>query len=166
LFLRLDGGLGGVRADDALNDVTLSGGSVFFSLDVGGAVAPNLALHGRLAINSMFEPAISSGGEGLGALDNTSLSFTLLGVGLTYYLPSNFYFTGVLGLSRASFEFYGDEYDVLNGIGFQGDFGYEWPLGGDWGIGIGARLELNAVRGDSEKLSTAGLGILASLTYF
>src|SRR3954463_3178036 len=64
LFLRLDAGLGGVRADDALNDVTLSGGSVFFSLDVGGAVAPNLALHGRLAINSMFEPAISSGGEG------------------------------------------------------------------------------------------------------
>lgn len=166
LFFRLDAGLGGVRADDSLNDVTLSGGAAFFSLDLGGAIAPDLALHGRLSVNSMFEPAISSGGEGLGALDHTSLSFTLLGIGLTYYLPSNFYLTGVVGLSRASFEFYGDEYDVLNGVGFQGEFGYEWPLGGAWGLGVGARIELNAVRGDSEKLSTAALGIMASLTYF
>jgi hypothetical protein len=166
LFFRLAAGLGGTTADDHVYDVGLSGGSGFFSLDLGGAVAPGLALHGRLSIDSMFEPSITSGGQDLGRLEDTSLSFTLLGLGLTYYLPSNFYFTGVVGLSHASFQYFGDEYDSLNGIGFQGDFGYEWPLGGDWGLGIGARLELNAVRGDDERLSTAGLGLLVTLSHF
>jgi hypothetical protein len=166
LMLRLALGLGGVAADDELNDVTLSGGAALFSLDLGGAVAPNLALHGRLSVNSMFEPSVSSDGEDFGDLEDTSLTFSLLGVGLTYYLPSNFYLTGVLGLSRATFEFDGDEYDSLNGGGFIGDVGYEWPLGRDWGIGVAGRLELHSVRGDDETLSMASLGLLVSLTYF
>jgi hypothetical protein len=166
LFLRGTLGLGGITADDDLNDLTLRGGAVFFSLDVGGSLSRNLALHGRYSINSMFEPSVSSGNDDLGDLDDTSLSFQLLGLGLTYYLPSNLYLTGVLGLSRASFEIYGDEYDALNGVGFQGDIGYEWPIGGDFGLGVAARIELDSVSGDDEKLQTAGIGVLVSLTYF
>lgn len=166
LFMRLTAGLGGVVADDELNDVTLSGGAALFSLDLGGAVAPDLALHGRLAVSSIFEPSVSSDDENLGELEDTSLTFTLLGIGLTYYLPSNLYLTGVLGLSRASFEYRGEEYDALTGAGFIGDVGYEWPIGYDWGLGIAGRLELHSVRGDDEKLSTAALGVLVSLTYF
>jgi hypothetical protein len=166
LFLRLAAGAGGVVADDDDNDVTLSGGALLLSFDLGGSVARNLALHGRLSVSSIFEPTISSGGDDFGELDDTSLTFSLLGLGLTYYLPSNFYLTGVLGFSRATFEFNGDEYDSLDGAGFMGDVGYEWPLGGDWGLGVAGRLELHSVRGDGEKLSTAGLGILVSLTYY
>jgi hypothetical protein len=166
LMLRLAAGLGGVVADDDLNDVTLSGGSGIFSLDLGGSVAPDLALHGRLSLNSMFEPTVSQGGTDLGDLQDTSLTFSLLGIGLTYYLPSNLYLTGVLGVSRASFQFEGDEYDALTGAGFIGDLGYEWPIGGDWGLGVAGRLELDTVRGDGERLSMASLGVLLSLTYF
>jgi hypothetical protein len=167
LLLRGTLGIGGIQADDDLNDLTLRGGAVFFSLDVGGSLSRNLALHGRYSINSMFEPSVSSGNYDLGDLDDTSLSFQLLGLGLTYYLPSNLYLTGVLGLARASFEdVYGEEYDALNGIGFQGDIGYEWPIGGDFGLGVAARLEFDSVSGDDEKLQTAGLGVLLSLTYF
>jgi hypothetical protein len=166
LMLRLAAGLGGVVADDDVNDVTLSGGSGIFSLDVGGSVAPDLALHGRLSLNSMFEPSVSQGGDNLGDLQDTSLTFSLLGIGLTYYLPSNLYLTGVLGVSRASFTFQGDEYDALNGVGFIGDLGYEWPIGGDWGLGVAGRLELDTVRGDGERLSMGSLGVLLSLTYF
>jgi hypothetical protein len=166
LLLRVSGGLGGVVADDNLNDVTLSGGSGLLSLDLGGSVAPDLALHGRLSINYMFEPAVSESGDDVGDLEDTSLTFSLLGLGLTYYLPSNLYLTGVLGVSRASFKFEGDEYDALTGIGFSGDLGYEWPLGGDWGLGVAGRLELMSVRGDGERLSMATLGALLSLTYF
>jgi hypothetical protein len=166
LMLRLALGVGGVAADDDLNDVTLSGGAGLFSLDVGGSLAPDLALHGRLSANSMFEPRISSGGDDLGALRDTSLTFSMLGLGLTYYTPSNLYLTGVIGLSRASFEFYGDEYDALNGVGFNGDIGYEWPIGGPWGLGIAGRIELHSVQGEDEQLSMASIGVLASLTYF
>ena len=166
LFVRGAAGIGGVAADDDDNDLTLSGGAGVFSLDLGGAVAPNLALHGRLSFNSMFEPTISSGGEAFDTLDDTSLTFTLLGGGLTYYTPSNVYFTGVLGLSRASFEIDGDEYDRLTGVGFMGDIGYEWPLGSDLGLGIGGRLELHSVWNEDEKLQTAALGLLLTLTYF
>jgi hypothetical protein len=167
LFLRGTLGLGGITADDDLNELTLRGGAVFFSLDIGGSLSRDLALHGRYSINSMFEPSVSSGDEDLYDLEDTSLSFQLLGLGLTYYLPSNLYLTGVLGLSRASFQdAYGEEYDALNGVGFQGDIGYEWPIGGDFGLGVAARIELDSVSGDDEKLQTAGIGVLVSLTYF
>jgi len=166
LLLRAALGAGGVTADDDLNDVALSGAVGSLSLDVGGSLTPDLALHGRLAFNSMFEPTISSSGDDLGELDDTSLTFTLLGLGLTYYLPSNLYLTGVVGLSRASFQYYDEEYDALNGVGFMGDIGYEWPIGGDWGLGIAGRLELHTVSGDGERLNAAGLGVLLSATYF
>lgn len=166
LFLRFALGGGGVTADDDLNDVTLTGGAGLFSVDLGGAVAPSLALHGRLAISSMFEPNISSGGDNFGDLQDTSLTFTLLGAGATYYLPSNLYFSGVAGFSRASFEFYGDEYDALNGLGLIGDVGYEWSLPDYWGLGVGGRLEFHTVRNGDEQLSTAMLGVLVSLSYF
>ena len=166
LMLRFDGGVGAVVADDDLNDVTLSGGGLLFSLDLGGAVAPDLALHGRLSVNSMFEPTVSNGPADLGELTDISLTFSLLGLGLTYYLPSNLYMTGVLGVSRASFKYLGDEYDAITGIGFEGDLGYEWPIGGDWGLGIAGRLELETVRGNDARLSVGTLGVLLSVTYF
>ena len=166
LMLRFDGGVGAVVADDDLNDVTLSGGGLLFSLDLGGAVAPDLALHGRLSVNSMFEPTVSNGPADLGELTDISLTFSLLGLGLTYYLPSNLYMTGVLGVSRASFKYLGDEYDAMTGIGFEGDLGYEWPIGGDWGLGIAGRLELETVRGNDARLSVGTLGVLLSVTYF
>src|SRR5688572_7505879 len=158
LLLRFTAGAGGVAADDSLNDVTLTGGAGSFSLGLGGSIAPSLALHGRLALNTMFEPDVSEGGTYTGDLDDTSLTFALLGLGATYYLPSNLYLTGVVGLSRASFQIYGNEYDALNGVGVMGDLGYEWPIGGDWGLGVAGRLELHTVRGDGERLSTAVLG--------
>jgi hypothetical protein len=166
LFVRGVLGVGGVTADDQLNESTLSGGAGMFSIDVGGAVAPSLALHGRLSVNSMFEPSVSNEGDYLGDLDDTSLTFRLLGLGLTYYLPSNLYLTGVVGFSQATFDFYGEEYDTLNGIGFSGDVGYEWPIGGDWGLGVAGRLELHNVHDDAGTISTGALGVLLSLTYF
>ena len=166
LMLRGTLGIGGVTADDDLNDITLSGGAAMFSLDIGGALTHNLALHGRLASTTMFEPSISSGGEDFGDLDDTSLTFSTLGLGITYYFPSNLYLTGVLGLSRATFELDGDEYYALDGVGIMGDVGYEWATGGDWGIGVAARIEAHRVNGDDETLSTAAFGILLSVTYF
>jgi hypothetical protein len=166
LFFRGGLGAGGVTADDQFNDSTLSGGAGMFSLDLGGSVAPGLALHGRLSGSSMFEPSVENDGQFAGELDQTSLTFTLLGVGLTYYLPSNLYLTGVAGLSRAAFEFYGDEYDTLNGVGFNGDIGYEWPIGRELGLGIAGRLELHSVRDEAGTLSTGALGVLISMTYF
>jgi hypothetical protein len=166
LLLRFTAGAGGAAADDDLNDVTLSGGAGSFSLDLGGSIAPSLALHGRLGVSSMFEPAVSESGAFTGDLEDTSLSFVLLGLGATYYLPSNVYLTGVVGLSRASFQIYGEDYDALNGAGMMGDIGYEWPIGGDWGLGVAGRLEFHSVRGDGERLDTAGLSVLLSLTHF
>jgi hypothetical protein len=166
LLLRFSAGAGGAAADDDLNDVTLSGGSGSFAVDLGGSIAPSLALHGRLALNSMFEPSVSESGAYTGDLDDTSLTFVLLGLGATYYLPSNLYLTGVVGLSRASFQLYDEEYDALNGVGVMGDLGYEWPIGGDWGLGVAGRVELHSVRGDGEQLSTAGLSVLLTLTHF
>jgi hypothetical protein len=166
LFVRGALGAGGFRADDDLNDATLSGGAGMFSIDLGGALAQDLALHGRFALNSVFEPTVTSDGEDLGDLADTSLTFSLLGVGLTYYTPANLYLTGVVGLSRASFQLDGVEYDAMTGAGLMAELGYEWQLGNNFGLGVGGRLELHGVQGDGETLSTASLGVLVSMTYF
>lgn len=166
LFARGVLGAGGVTADDEFNDSTLSGSAGMFSFDLGGSISPGLALHGRLSGNTMFEPSVAHDGQFAGELDDTSLNFTLLGVGLTYYFPNNVYLTGVAGLSRAAFEFYGDEYDTLNGVGFNGDIGYEWAIGRDLGLGIAGRLELHSVQDEAGAISTGALGVLLSMTYF
>src|SRR5690606_40932729 len=49
LFARVNAGVGGLAADDDLNDATLSGGAGLLSVDLGGSLRPNLALHGRLS---------------------------------------------------------------------------------------------------------------------
>lgn len=119
---------GGAAGTDGTPELELSGPAGFFSLDIGGSLTRRLALHARLGGYSMVEPSVSIGGDEVGELDNASLSFGMLGVGLTYYFPSNLYLTGAIGASSATLEVNGDEYESDTGFGLMGDIGYEWSI--------------------------------------
>ncbi|HKO91828.1 MAG TPA: outer membrane beta-barrel protein [Polyangiaceae bacterium] len=169
-LLRLTLGLGygsGTEEQPIVGDVTLSGAAGFFSLDLGGALTQNLVLHGRLSDMVLVNPTVSIGGEELGTIDDASLTFYLLGAGLTYYLmPANVYLTGVVGVTKAKAdngENTGESSDA--GFGFEGDIGKEWWVSDNWGIGIAGRFTYASVPDDAARLNAFGLGVLFSATY-
>jgi hypothetical protein len=172
-MLRLALGLGygqGTESFDA-RDVKLSGAGGFFSLDIGGALVDNLVLHGRLSNMVVASPTVYVNDQELGTAENASLTFYLLGAGLTYYLmPANVYFTGVIGIAKASADNGFDESSTDAGFGFEGDIGKEWWVSDNWGIGVAGRFTFAAVpdeqvSGDSETLQGLGFGVLFSATY-
>lgn len=167
-LVRLALGFGGAStASDTVPEVTLSGAAGFFSLDIGGTVGERWALHGRLSANSMVEPTVSVDGEALGEVADSSLSYSLLGLGLTYYFPSNLYLTAVLGLANATLKIGGVQSDSQVGGAFVGDIGHEWAVGGDWGLGLAGRIELYSIPSSDtdDSLTAAALGLLFSATY-
>lgn len=156
LFTRVALGGGAANSESEVTDASLSGAAALLSLDAGGALTRNLALHGRLSLN--IEPSLSNGR----AADDASQTFALLGVGLTTYLSSHLFLTGVIGFSHA----FGTETGGSNGGGFVGDIGYEWPAGGDWGVGIAGRFEIHSVGADDAELMMESFGILGTLSHF
>jgi hypothetical protein len=174
-MLRFSIGLGygsGSESQPILGDLTLSGGAGFFSFDIGGALAENLVLHGRLSDMVVVNPKVSVNGEELGTADDASLTFYLIGAGLTYYLmPANVYFTGVVGIAKAKADNGTTTAETSDaGFGLEGDIGKEWWVSDNWGLGIAGRFTFASVPddlggGDSTTLHGLGFGVLFSATY-
>jgi len=174
-LLRLTLGLGygsGTEEVPLFGDIQLSGGAGFFSLDIGGALVDNLVLHGRLSDFFVASPTVYVDDEELGTAEDASLTFYLLGVGLTYYLmPANVYFTGVVGVARASADDgTGDPTATKAGFGLEGDIGKEWWVSDNWGLGVAGRFTFASVPDeqigdDSTTLQGVGFGVLFSATY-
>ena len=169
LFLRLTVGIGGGDAvRDGNPEVELKGPAGYFSFDLGGTLAERLALHVRLSGLSMVSPSVSiesDDGNALGDTSETSVNFSLLGPGLTYYFPSNWYLTGVVGISSATFEVAGEESETDAGFGLSADLGHEWWVGGDWGLGVAGRFEFHSVPDGADRLTAGALGVLFTATY-
>ncbi|MDD9935997.1 MAG: hypothetical protein OXT09_20465 [Myxococcales bacterium] len=168
-MLRVTAGLGGAGAavDEAI-EVEVSGGGWLFSLDIGGTIAQTLVLHGRLATISVFEPTVKLDGDEIAQVDDARLSLTHLGPALTYYImPYNIYFTGSLGVSLAELEGDAGRIETDPGFGMSLDFGKEWWVAHDWGLGVAARLMIGAAqleRSDADA-GLAGIGLLFTATY-
>ena len=173
-MLRLAAGLGSSSASEVL----LSGGEVgwrglagTFSLDIGGAVAGDLALHGRLASFVTFNPTVEVDGTDLGTAEDLSISFTLFGIGLTYYfMPVNIYLTGVVGISGVSTTFRGEtRQGSYRGLGLNFDVGKEWWVSDNWALGVAGRLWMSSIAEDADEgegaLTTTGLLVMFSTTY-
>lgn len=167
VFLRLTAGFGGAAASNQDVDSDFSGSAGLFSIDLGGTVGESLALHGRFSQHAMVDPNLSVGGTERGELDDSLVGFTLLGLGLTYYFPSDMYLTAVLGASVGSLDT--PEYELQSETGWGGafDVGSEWHVGGDWGLGVAGRLEIHSVpTGDDDdaRFSGVAFGVLFSAT--
>jgi hypothetical protein len=181
LFLRLTGGPGWsyMEAPYGINE---SGISAFFSFDIGGALIENLILHARLAVSTNYmesKHTIDIDGS-LVDTKTQAISYGLLGIGLTYYvMPSNIYLTFVLGFAGAFlqvdqkyFTHYnkGDFKQSPGGLGAGLDFGKEWWVSSEWGLGVAGRFIFSTVapnKNSSSKdfLKCLGLGVLFTATY-
>jgi hypothetical protein len=91
----------------------------------------------------------------------------LIGVGITYYfMPANFYGTLVLGFGGVAIDHDNPSIDSEEGgWGLEVDFGKEWWVGADWGLGVALRTSLVGGEEDNRDFQMVNVGVLFSATY-
>jgi hypothetical protein len=170
-FLRLAPGIGVMSTSEkyGANKYEYSGASGHFNFAIGGAVVENFIVHLDLSGVSMSEPKFKVNGQstsGATGDHNTSIA----GLGLTYYLPSNFYLTGAVGTAKTSMKVNGNTYETDKGIGFNVMVGKEWWVSDNWGLGVAgqwlyAKCPDKPVAGTTPDVITSAFGVLFSATY-
>ncbi|MCB9707801.1 MAG: hypothetical protein H6714_03275 [Myxococcales bacterium] len=170
-FLRMNVGPGFSYVEATDSDASVSGFGLALNLSIGGAVAKNLIIHGDLYTTTAFDPDVDVDGGIDGQVDGMMYN-SGLGVGLTYYLPSNFFLTFGAGLASQSFVYDDDdiESDAEYGIGTRFMFGKEWWVSSDWGIGLAAQVSYAFILpdnsgDDSMKIHALTTSVLFSATY-
>ena len=143
----------------------LRGGAGMVSLDLGVSLFRRLAIHARGSARKLWNPSVKIAGTDLGTLDDTKLSSIMLAPALTFYGAGNWYLTGAVGPARAQISVAGEDKKSLIGYGFETDLGHEWGTGGDFALGIGARLSYYSVPQVDGHVSWLGMGFLVSATF-
>jgi hypothetical protein len=106
---------------------------------IGGCIAPNLALHATITEVQNFASLELHDDDGKKVDEsNDTESLLLFGIGVTYYLPSNVFFTGSIGLADFTITQPGSNSGGSSkaGFGFQAGIGKEWWAGDEWGMGV------------------------------
>lgn len=140
LFTRLTVGFGGSRIAADRDDASLGGIAAVYDLAVGYSIKPRLAVHVSYFGARAMAPTLEVDGNEVEPKDGAESSLNGVGVGLTYYLPSNLYLSPALGLGIIEgVDAKPAKRDVLN-AGFAAGLtvGYEWMLGDAWGLGAAA----------------------------
>jgi len=168
-FLRLSagGGYGQTKVTVFDEDLKLSGAAGDINLAIGGAVTPNLAVHGTLWGWAVSSPDVELGSAS-GTASDATLNMSSYGAGITYYfVPANVYISPSLGLSILSIEEGGESARTDTGFGFDATIGKEWWVSDGWGLGVAGAFTYHSVPdGDiDERWSGPGFAVRFSATY-
>ncbi|MCF0223186.1 MAG: outer membrane beta-barrel protein [Fibrobacter sp.] len=172
-FLNLGLGLGYGAFDYDYNyyDATLSSSGLSSELDVklGGTIMTNTVLHLTLAGVTAQDELELEENDGDKVKTNSKSNITLLGVGVTYYLPQNFFFGASLGLSQFNVDSDDDgdaDGSSDKGFGFQLIAGKEWWVSDEWALGLSASLIYGSAEdSDVGEISGIGFNVMFSATF-
>ena len=91
----------------------------------------------------------------------------LSGVGLnvTYYTPSNFYFSATPSVTVLNVETDDEDYETDAGFGVRVAIGKEWWVGDEWGLGLNGQFALSSNEDEGETWTTTWVGIAFSATF-
>jgi len=140
-YLRFHGGIGsGKMVEENIlgSDMTLSGMSNVFRIQIGGTISTNLILFGEMGAFVMSDPELEWGTNS-GTMENVDMSISDIGAGLSYYfMPSNIYLSGTVVLSRNKIELkdLSRSASTEMGYGFYFSVGKEWWVSSEWGLGV------------------------------
>jgi len=170
-FLRFAPGLGwnNTSSDPGGDSLKMSGVSGLFNFAIGGAVAQDLIVHLDVAGVNIPDPEVTRNGVDQSS-NYSSASTSLIGIGVTYYFPSNSYVTGAVGFAESSNESNGSTNRSDTGYGAHVIIGKEWWVSNNWGLGIaGQFLYTNCpdkpVSGAKPDVESTTFGVLFSATY-
>lgn len=170
-FLRLSAGGGygetkiGLPSSLGGGDLKLSGGAGDVNLAIGGAIKPNLIVHGTLWGWAVSSPDVEV--PGASGTADANLTMSAFGVGLTYYvMPVNFYISPSVGISELSIEENNVSYSTDPGFALDATIGKEWWVSDGWALGAAAGFSWHTVSDSdiNENWSGPGFGIRFSAT--
>lgn len=171
-FIRLAPGIGAFSSSEegGGNKLEITGSGGLFNFAVGGAVADNLILHLDLSSVGSSDPTVKLNGQEVGTADEIESSTSLIGIGLTYYFPSNMYLTGAVGSGLSKIKINGEEASTDRGYGINFMIGKEWWVSENWGLGLAGQLLYTScpdqfADGTEADFNTTTLGVLFSATY-
>lgn len=174
LFVRLNAGLAYMNTSEAIGTAitTTTGIAGMGEFGVGWAVIPNLIVHLDVASAGVIGPKVSIKGGDATAIGSGSPADTVanFGVGVTYYMmPYNFWVGGAVGGSAAWLDYGGGRLVSDIGWGFVANFGKEFWVSQNWGLGFAGELLFSAVPNDvsnvTYNLNTLAFGILVCASY-
>ena len=152
-------------------DLEAKGVASEFDIKLGGRIAPNTLLHATLAGVSNGEDLEVSSKYGSYSTSEKSESMSFLGIGLTYYLPINVFFSGSIGLASFNLQDNGNDGDIEGsteeGLGFQVAVGKEWWVSDNWGLGVSAAFTYGSAedKHDAGDASAYGINVMFSATF-
>lgn len=87
-----------------------------------------------------------------------------------YFMPSNVYLSGSLGLANAAIETDFDTFDSDFGYGINLAVGKEWWVSDNWGLGVASHLYYSRIpdaelNGEEPYLDTVSVALLFSATF-
>ena len=146
LFMRIDGGGGYLKTSATVSgsNLSLSGPAGSFGFSIGGNVIEDLSLFGHVGLSIVANPTVSSGGSSSSTGDS-SLNFATLGGGANYYfMPYNFYVSGMIVMTRLTTTVNGTSGSTDAGLGAKIAVGKEWWIGDHWGIGVAGQFSVGS----------------------
>jgi hypothetical protein len=158
-FLRLQPGIGVLKAWTERPELRLSSNTLHLGLDVGGVAARNFVVFGRLYAQAPTRPSVDTAG-GVTELSRWGGYLGGAGAGVSYYFADNFFATGALTLSRQGFyqaQGAGFDLDSETGAALHAGIGKEWWVSSNWALGVSLEL-LGAYLPDAERTSHWRLG--------
>jgi len=145
LFMRIDAGGGYMKTTATIggSSLSLSGPAGSFGFSVGSNVIEDLSLFGHVGLSMVVNPKVS-GGTPTSTGDST-LNFATLGGGANYYfMPYNFYVSGMIVMTRLTTTTNGTSGSTDAGLGAKVAVGKEWWVGDHWGIGVAGQFSLGS----------------------
>ena len=157
---------------EPLPDLEAKGLSSEFDVKLGGRVAPNTLLHATIAGVACGEDLKISSDNESHSISGKTESMSFLGIGVTYYLPINVFFSGSIGFASFNLQDSSDkdgdiEGSTEEGLGFQVAVGKEWWVSDNWGLGLAAAFTYGSAedKGDVGEASAYGINIMFSATF-
>ncbi len=168
LFFRLALGVGYAQfVGDNPFRTTYKGGSRSGSVSLGFTVIPDVVVFGELSGISLNNPTISAGNV---ETSNTQISASGLGLGASYYLPSNIHMGASFIFSRIAGHL--GENDIKSsdlGLVVHANAGKEFWVSDNWGLGLTLQLSGGSISGgsagDKARLGIFGMTLLATATF-
>jgi hypothetical protein len=160
-------------ANKAIFDMEANGMSSEFDIKLGGCIAPNTLLHATiLGVANGSEIEAKRDGKKIGSTSDRSESMSMFGIGVTYYLPQNIFFSGSIGLAAFNLQDNTDSDNEItgqtdSGLGVQLAVGKEWWVSDNWGLGVSAAFTYGAAedKDDMGDANAFGVNVMFSATF-
>lgn len=173
-FLNLALGFGGqgfdYKAKGGNGTLDADGSSMELDWKIGGRVSENLILHATICgVRGLTGVEATYNGK-TRTYDESSEQMNLYAIGTTYYLSSNIFLSGSIGIAGFVVDAESDgDVDGASkaGFGFQVAVGKEWWISDNWGIGIEAALVYGSAddKNDAGEMSGLALNVMFSATF-